>query len=73
MLFDTNIEPSCAYCRTGTEIGDGEIACSRRGIMSADGYCRSFRYEPTKREPNRPRTAAASSGLSTDDFAIDMS
>ena len=50
MLF-RNIPPSCSYCKHGISIGRGEVACSRRGIMFADGRCNAFRYEPTKREP----------------------
>jgi len=51
MLFDRNIEPSCAYCLYGAYLGYNEIACSKRGIMTAIGSCGAFRYEPTKREP----------------------
>jgi len=32
-------------------LGFGEVACSKRGIMSDDGKCGAFRYEPTKRRP----------------------
>jgi len=51
LLFDKKIEPSCSYCRYGTALGCDEVACIRRGIMSASGSCGAFRYEPTKREP----------------------
>jgi len=51
MLFKSNIEPSCAYCRFSTALGDDEYVCSERGIMSGYGSCGSYRYEPTKREP----------------------
>lgn len=56
MLFDRKIAPSCSYCRLGTSIGNGEIACLRRGITSEGGSCKHFAYDPLKREPERPRT-----------------
>ncbi|MCL2819949.1 MAG: hypothetical protein FWD38_03860 [Oscillospiraceae bacterium] len=56
MLFRKNIEPSCAYCRHGASLGFGEIACSKRGIMSEAGKCTSFKYEPTKRKPEYAAT-----------------
>jgi len=36
-------------------MGFGEIACSKRGIMSVEGKCNSFCYEPTKRKPEYAR------------------
>ena len=59
MLFRKNIQPSCAYCKHGMSLGFGEIACSKRGIMSDEGKCGAFRYEPTKRVPEYSRIPAA--------------
>ena len=58
MLFRKNMAPSCAYCKHGTPLGYGEVACSKRGIMLDEGKCSAFRYEPTKRRPEcgRPVT-----------------
>jgi len=58
MLFKRNIEPSCAYCGHGISMGFGDVACSKRGIMSEDGNCNAFRYEPTKRKPEYAKTIA---------------
>jgi hypothetical protein len=69
MLFDRNIEPSCAYCRYGEALGYDEYACSKRGIMAGSGSCGTFRYEPTKREPE-PLPNLRASGLSEEDFAL---
>lgn len=69
VLFDNSIEPGCAYCRFSTDLGYNEIACDRRGIMTASGSCGSFRYEPTKRVPY-PAPGLDLSGLSEDDFVI---
>jgi len=56
MLFNRNIEPSCAYCRFSMGLGSGEFVCSKRGIVAADNSCSSFKYEPTKRVPEpQPR------------------
>ena len=54
MLFSRNIAPSCSYCRNGSSIGNGEVACLKRGITSAGGSCKRFAYDPLKREPERP-------------------
>lgn len=69
MLFDRDIEPSCAYCRYSTPMGRGEIACIRRGIMMSYGSCGSFRYEPTKRVPEH-MPGLNTSGLTEEDFAL---
>ena len=58
MLFRRNVEPCCAYCIHGVYLGFGEIACSKRGIMSEDGSCNAFGYEPTKRKPEYARNIA---------------
>ena len=69
MLFNRNIEPSCAYCRFGTALGNDEFVCSKRGIMTGFGYCSSFVYEPTKRVPQAlPRLK--SSALPEEEFVI---
>ena len=54
MLFRKDIEPSCAYCKRGTLVSETEVMCMKRGVVSADGNCRSFRYDPLKRVPPRP-------------------
>ena len=54
MLFDRNIEPSCAYCQRGRPISDREVACEKRGIVSIAGQCRAFRYDPISRKPAQP-------------------
>lgn len=73
MLFARKIPPSCSYCRYGRHIGDGEIACLKRGITSAGSSCKKFSYDPLKREPERPpfesgRITAAE--LKPDDFEL---
>jgi len=69
MLFRRNIEPSCSYCHFGQSIGFGEVVCKKRGIMSAEGNCESFRYEPTKREPEFARSVKAAT-VKPEDFSL---
>ncbi len=54
MLFTKKIEPRCAYCRKGTALSEEQVACPRRGVVSAGGQCRHFRYDPLKRTPPLP-------------------
>jgi len=69
MLFNRNIEPSCIYCRFSRTMGNGEYVCSKRGIMSSSGYCSTFKYEPTKREP-QPLQRYKASNLSEEEFSL---
>ena len=69
MLFDREIEPSCAYCKHGTALGRDEIACVKRGIMHCGGHCGTFRYEATKRVPPA-LPLLESSGLTDEDFRL---
>lgn len=55
MLFRKKIEPSCSYCMHGAKLDDGQVLCSKKGTVSADGKCFSFRYDPIKRIPARPK------------------
>ena len=69
MLFSKEIEPRCAYCQRGARLGDDKVMCLKRGIMSADGHCRRFRYDPLKRVPPKPPVLDLSS-LSDEDFSL---
>jgi hypothetical protein len=53
----------------GVNIGQNEIACKKRGIMSVEGDCNAFAYEPTKREPEFAGNLNTKS-LSKEDFII---
>lgn len=69
MLFDRNIEPRCAHCVHGTYLGEGEVACVKRGIMYLNGYCNKFKYDPYKRVPER-REKPDASKFSEEDFKL---
>ena len=55
VLFRRDMEPSCAYCRHGSQINIEKVACFKYGIVSLYGACRKFVYDPLKRQPERPR------------------
>ncbi|NBI65213.1 hypothetical protein D1646_00020 [Pseudoflavonifractor sp. 60] len=68
-LFQTSIEPRCAYCARSRELEAGQVVCSKRGVMSAGSHCSSFKYDPLKRVPPRPVKLSASS-LRDEDFKL---
>lgn len=53
-LFQTKIEPRCLYCAQGVPLGEAQILCAKKGIMSLGSSCRKFKYDPLKRTPPRP-------------------
>lgn len=55
MLFRKKIERSCVYCRFGTQIEEGLILCSKKGVRSIDSKCRRFKYDPCKRIPRKAK------------------
>ena len=55
MLFRRKIERSCSYCLYGTGLEGGSVLCSKKGIRSADGQCRRFKYDPCKRIPPKAK------------------
>ena len=69
MLFEKDIDPRCAYCQRGTPLEDGRVMCVKKGIVSASGACRRFRYDPLKRVPPKP-LAASFAHLKHEDFTL---
>lgn len=55
MLFRKKIEKSCTYCCNGATLADGQVLCSRKGVVSDAGKCRKFKYDPCKRVPSKPK------------------
>lgn len=68
-LFRKNIEPRCAYCARGARIGDGHVACVKRGVVADTDKCPAFRYDPLRRMPSRP-AELNTSRLSPEDFQV---
>ena len=69
MLFRKKIEKSCSYCKFGTKLDDEEVLCARKGLVSIDGKCRKFRYEPLKRIPAKPKAQNFES-FKEEDFSL---
>ena len=55
MLYRKNIKPLCAYCTRAGQIDNVKMICLKRGIVSVEGSCKRFRYDPLKRVPPRPK------------------
>lgn len=51
MLFRKKIDRSCAYCRFGAALEDGQVLCSKKGIRTVEDNCFRFKYDPCKRIP----------------------
>lgn len=69
MLFTKKIEPRCIYCKRGEALDEEQVICLKKGVVSAGGSCRAFRYDPLKRVP--PKPAALELGkLRDEDFVL---
>lgn len=68
-LFQTSIEPRCAYCARGRKLDQDQVVCSKKGVMSAGSHCGAFRYDPLKRVPPRPAKLAGTA-LPDEDFRL---
>jgi hypothetical protein len=55
MLFRKKITQSCTYCCHGTVLEEGQILCTRRGVVQEMDKCRKFKYDPCKRIPTKPK------------------
>lgn len=69
MLFRKKIERSCLYCACSAKLNEDQMLCTKRGVVSVDGQCRKFRYDPFKRIPAKPR-ALDLSKYDGDDFSL---
>ena len=69
MLFRKEIEPRCADCTHGTVVGEDQVACLKKGIVSEGFQCRSFRYDPLQRIPPQPAHLDFSN-LKEEDFSL---
>ena len=69
MLFRRKIARSCHYCSNATKLNEIQVLCVKRGIVSIDGGCRKFSYDPCKRIPPKPK-ASDFSRYDNDDFSL---
>ena len=68
-LFRKKIDPRCAYCERGRDLGNGRVACVHKGVVDEAFHCRKFRYDPLKRTPPRP-VKPEFSELKQEDFVL---
>lgn len=48
------IEKYCAFCeRSIPTFESDKVLCDKKGVVNAGFKCKSFRYDPQKREPAR--------------------
>ena len=69
MLFRKKIEPNCDYCARAARLSDGQILCSRKGMVSGEKPCVAFRYDPFKRVPRKAK-ALDFSKYKQEDFTL---
>lgn len=69
MLFRKKILRLCSYCANGTKIDDEQVLCLKKGVVSADGKCRKFCYDPCKRIPPKPK-AVDFQKYNSEDFSL---
>lgn len=69
MLFTKKIEPSCTYCKRGKAVTAETVLCKKKGVVSPEGACSGFRYDPLKRVPPRPMVPDFSK-LKDEDFTL---
>ena len=55
MLFQKKHPPQCAYCKHAAPAEADHLICRRKGPVSPEAHCRSFRYDPLKRVPKAAR------------------
>ena len=69
MLFRKKIERACVYCLFGTQLENGNILCSKKGIRNVEDKCWKFRYDPCKRIPSKAK-ALDFSKYDNEDFSL---
>lgn len=67
-LLGKDLEPKCEYCVYGRPTPDGQnILCVYCGVPSPDYHCKKYKYDPLKREPQKP---ARLGEFSEDEFKL---
>lgn len=67
-VFDKKLEKRCGYCIFGRKSEfSNEVMCIKKGITDVNDFCRKFKYDPLKREPERIRI---SNDFNAEDFKI---
>ena len=67
-VFNKKLTKACKYCRFATRLDfTDDIICKKKGISEPDSYCRHYKYDPLKRNPER---IILKSEFTKDDFEI---
>lgn len=53
-LYNSSIEPHCAYCAHCKPDNEYQGVCEFRGIVAMAGSCRRFTYNALRRKPPKP-------------------
>ena len=66
--FNKKLQKSCAYCVHSKILEfSNETVCKKRGVTEVRDYCRSYKYDPLKRVPQK---AKISDNYSAEDFKL---
>ncbi|MEE0946080.1 MAG: hypothetical protein U0M42_04530 [Acutalibacteraceae bacterium] len=53
-VFNKKIKPACKYCRFSVGLNfTKEVICKKKGIAEPDSFCRHYKYDPLKRQPDK--------------------
>ena len=55
MLFRKKMPRACKYCARSARLDEETLLCAKKGVVSIDGSCRKFQYDPLKRIPVHPK------------------
>lgn len=67
-LFNDDIKKSCVWCAYGKSSEyTSEVFCKKRGVTSAEDYCRKYKYDPLKRTPQAQKIT---DNYSESDFSL---
>lgn len=67
-IINKKIKKSCDYCFFGRKSSAFDnILCKFKGPVSAENYCRNFKYDPIKRIP---KSAADIPQFTKEDFEL---
>lgn len=69
MLFRRKHPRTCAHCAWGTKVGDEQVLCIKKGVVSVYYACRKFKYDPCKRVPAKAK-ALNFSKYNDEDFSL---
>ena len=64
-----DINHSCQYCVNRKVMNNGDILCSKKGIVGKDFKCSKYRYDIFTRKPRRPKNLDTSS-YDISDFSL---